>query len=308
MEFIPCNICWLIPEEIAPCDIHVHFRGQYALALNAGQPISFDFLDKITKVKYSSVYIKSGSLKNWQDWIQTRHPKQQSKQEDSAKKEEEASRLYGNKRAEYLSFMQKAVSNKNESNSKLCKAFEEANKKIPILLKSPMLDWYFKKFHEPPDLFHHGARVTYPMTIFCLFYGLLNDKELDNLIYSSIIHELDGDPAESLKTVVSQQTLQHLEKTKHPVPGEVIDLIRCHDEFCSGKGFPNGLSKAQIPIGVRAFTIFNHFDHYRLKATGTRRARFETALKQMRERAADYDPDLWEKFNVFIVNSIEAIA
>ena len=43
MDVVPQNLHWLIPEEAAPCDIFLHFRGQNALGLPRGQIISFEF-------------------------------------------------------------------------------------------------------------------------------------------------------------------------------------------------------------------------------------------------------------------------
>ena len=37
MEFVPKNVHWLLPEEPSPCDVLLHFRGQFATAISAGQ-------------------------------------------------------------------------------------------------------------------------------------------------------------------------------------------------------------------------------------------------------------------------------
>jgi response regulator RpfG family c-di-GMP phosphodiesterase len=92
------------------------------------------------------------------------------------------------------------------------------------------------------------------------------------------------------------------------VPQEVIGLIRLHDELFSGKGFPKNIQGKDIPELVRAFSLFNHFDHYRLAASGTRRARFDQAKQKMTARKTDYDPGLWPKFWLFWENSVEAIS
>lgn len=306
METVPKNVHWLIPEESSPCDIFLQFRGQYALGIAAGKPISYDFLHKLAKAQYFHVYIRKEDEPTWSGWTANRHPKDAEEPKSGAEGEE--SGLYGNKRAEYLSFMQKIVTMKDSSDTALESSFRAATQFVQKVVKLPTLDWYFQQFHEPPDLFHHGARVTYPLTVFCLHNGLVPEKELEALVFSSVIHELEGDPVENLKTVVSEQTLKTLEKQGRPVPQEVIALIRAQDELCSGRGFPDKKTLKDIPVAVRAFSMFNHFDHYRLKSTGTRRARFDATKRQMESRKEDYDSTLWFKFWAFWEKQAEAVS
>lgn len=305
METIAQNVHWLIPEETSPCDIFLQFRGQFALGVGSGKPISFEFLHKLAKARYFHVYIRKEDAGAWETWVKQRHPAEIA---PSAENEPEEAAKYGNKRAEYISYMQKAVIVKDNSDAGLEKSFRSAIQLIQTIVKLPTMDWYFQQFHEPPNLFQHGARVTFPLTIFCLQHKLVTDKALEHLIFSSVIHELEGDPAESMQTVVSQQTLASLEKQGSPVPQEAIALIRLHDELCSGKGFPDNKKIPEIPMPVRVFTLFNHFDHYRLKATGTRRARFEATKRAMESRMADYDPLLWDSFWNFWERQAEAVS
>lgn len=303
MDVIPQNIHWLIPEDQAPCDIFLHFRGQFAQALSRGNPISLPFLEKLAKANYSAFYIKESDLGAWNTWVGKRHPAVSA----ASKEKEEENNLYGNKRAELLSYMQKSLSARLENKGQLDSAMTGAAELVKKVIRHPMLDWYFQQFHEPPDLLQHNARVAYSTAIFGQLYPLGSEKELESIVFSAIIHELLGDPKESLKTVVSQQTLAQLEKEKQPVPKEVIEMIRLHDELCSGKGFPGNKKRAEIPPLVRVFTLFNHFDHYRQAATGTRRARFDQTKQKMQARMADYDPDLWPRFWDFWERFMEAV-
>jgi hypothetical protein len=304
METIAQNIHWLIPEENSPCDIFLQFRGQYALGIAAGAPVTYDFLNKLAKARYLHVYIRKEDKNSWVTWTKNRHPLEQSSPSESEPAETNA--LYGNKRAEYLSFMQKAVTAKEGGDVET--TLRNASMFLQKIIKLPTLDWYFQQFHEPPDLFHHSARVAFPLTAFCLRNNIVSEKELEPLIFSSIIHELEGDPSSSMKSVVSEETLEQLEKQARPVPKETIALIRLQDELCSGNGFPNNKKIAEIPLGVRAFTLFNHFDHYRLQAKGTRRVRFDLTKKQMESRKIDYDPELWDRFWIFWEKQVEAVS
>jgi len=304
MDYIPQSVKWLMPEEGSPCDIFLHFRGQYAIAVSSGQSFSLPTLGKLAKAGYGHVYVKRADLGAWDSWVAERHPKIALPKSTGTtlEKAAEAKSRYGNKRAELQSYLQKVITEKNQGAAELRSCFEKAMDSVQRVCKSPMLDWYFQQFHEPPELFYHNGRVAYSAAVFSYLHGLLDDKSVDNLVYSGLIHELEGDPATSLKSVVSQATLQSLERSQRPVPQEVIDLIRLHDELCSGAGFPNNRTMKDIPVAVRIFTLFNHFEHYRIQATGTRRTRFERVKAQMSARKQDYDAgllgpfwDFWEK-------------
>ena len=319
MDFLAQSVIWLSPDANSPCDIHFFFRGQYPLALPAGQPVSFEFLQKLGRAGYSHIYIKVTDEEKWAGWVQQRLGKAENKAEnkahnnaetkDSARSERDSlSELYGNKRAEYLSYIQKNLHIKDATKKKIPEAKEKTETLINSVIKSPVLDWYFNKFHEPPDLFYHGARVTYSALLFSVFHGLFDQKKLEDFAFSMIIHEIEGDPAENAKAIVSQVTVDYLAKKKIPVPQSVLDLIRMQDELYSGKGFPKQLKTVQVPMEIRVFSYFNLFDHYRLKAKGTRRSRIDATKKKMEERAKDFDPDLWDKFWSFWEEQWEAIS
>lgn len=291
MDVIAQNIHLLIPEEKSPCDIFLHFRGQNALALSKGQQISFDFLQKIARSQQLQIYIRKEEQSDWNHWVETRHPLNSG----GADSKQDENKIFGNKRAEFISYIQKCIQIK-DVNDKTESAYRKAVSIVQKIIQSSMLDWYFNKFHEPPDLFHHNARVCFGLALFYQTHYIVDDNSLEDILFSIIIHELEGDPQGISKTIVSQQTLAILEKNKLPVPKQVIELIKIHDELVSGAGFPNKIKKDEIPVFVKAFTLFNHFDHYRLKATGTRRSRFDAAKKQMEIRRMDYDQELWVNF------------
>jgi hypothetical protein len=309
MDYIPQSIKWLMPEASSPCDIFLHFRGQYAIAINSGHALSVPILTKLAKAGYGQVYVRRADLAAWEAWAAARHPlvaaeKTEARDEGKAA---EAKSLYGNKRAELQSYLQKVISEKDQSDAAIKACLESGLNSVQRVSKSPMLDWYFQQFHEPPDLFNHNGRVAYAAAVFCFLHKVLPEKEVDHLVFSALIHELEGDPATSLKTVVSQTTLALLERSQRPVPQEVIALIRLHDELCSGAGFPNNRKIAEIPLSVRVFTLFNHFEHYRIQASGTRRARFDRVKQLMSARKQDYDPTLLAPFWEFWEKHVELV-
>lgn len=307
MDFVPIPREWLLPEDKSPCDIYLHFRGKFARSLTAGAVISWDFVEKSVRTQWPFVYVKKTDLAAWHSFARARHAitAPDLKEGETATRTEN---LYGNKRAEYVSFMKKAVILRQQGDPRLDVAVQNAAQTIQRVIQNPILDWYFNQFHEPPDLFYHSARVTFLTAIYCSLHPLLDQKNIELLIFSSVIHELSGDPTQALNKVVSQATVDQLEKGKHPVPADVMKLVKMHDELVSGKGFPNNLSGESIPVSIRVFSLVHHFEHYRMKQSGTRRARLEAVKKAMEARRQDFDSALWPEFWKFVETDVEVMA
>ena len=305
MEYFPHSVHYLIPDDPSPCDLFLQFRGKFVTGNQKGLPVSVEFLEKLAKAKFSCVYIRGEDAKVWQEWVDTRHPK--VKVGKCEPTNEAALKKYGNKRFEYLGTMQKAIVPRVADDAEVTPACKNSLLAIQKVLRSSSLDWYFHQFHEPPDLFYHSARVTFLSTIFSLLHSPLDGPRLENFIYSMVIHELEGDPAKNLKTVVSEKTIEILEKQRCPVPEEVIEYIRNQDELASGSGFPKQKRGNEVLLEQRIFSFFNHLDHNRLVFTGTRRARLDATRKKMEAAKIDYDSALWNKFWDFLEKEIEVV-
>jgi len=303
MDVIPQNVHWLIPEENVPCDVFLHFRGQFPLVLAAGQPVTLTILDKLAKANCSHIYHRRGDIDSWSSWASRRHQAQSA----VGAKEIDQEAKFGNKRAELISYLRKSVLKKSEGIQELDHALKSGLEILLKVVRSPMLDWYFHQFHEPPNLFQHNARVALTATVFALMQTKATEKEIESFLFASLIHELEGDPATSISTIASQETIAALANSKRPVPEAVIKHIQFHDELCSGKGFPGNCKKSQIPPLGRIFTLFNHFDHYRLKDAGSRRARFDQARKLMTARKDDYAEEFWDDFWAFWEKHLEIV-
>lgn len=82
---------------------------------------------------------------------------------------------------------------------------------------------------------------------------------------------------------------------KFPYP--VADCILAHHERFDGKGYPNGLSGNEIPLGARVLAIADAFDAY-LSDHSESKDTLDTAIRSAREGAgAAFDPEIvkvWE--------------
>jgi hypothetical protein len=293
MEMVPQNIVWLIPEELAPCDLFLFFRGQFVQGVAANNPLNFRFFEKLAQAKVNQIYVKKTDISLWQIWQEKRLS---SAPTSAGTKAKQGNQNESVKRAELISYLRKQIHPRNPGDKKVESSMESSFLAIQKISQTPMLDWYFQQFHEPPDLFYHNARVAFLSLYVSIYYGLLSEKENSDLIFSSLIHELQGDPSEVNKSIASEITLKILEKSKHPIPKEVIQLIQMQDEHCDGSGFPNGLDGTSLKTETKIFSIANHIDHLRLREGGTRKAKSDRAKQKMQKQASFFDSGLFQKF------------
>ncbi len=292
MEMIPQNTVWLLPEEAAPCNLHLYFRGKYIQGIAANSPVTFAFLEKITQAKLKIIYINKGDLPAWSAWQQQRHL-ETDQHSNEAKTPTPAA---NNKKPELLSYLRKTFSAKNNEDKKIVGSLEKAFASIQEAANSSLLDWYFQQFHEPPTLLYHNGRVALLSLYMSHFLALLTDEENKNLAISTLIHELEGDPANLQKSITSEVTLKKIENEKRPFPKEIIQLIQAQDEFCDGTGYPKGMSGNDLKIATKLFSIANQFDHIRLREGGTRKSRYDRTKQKLQKDRGHFDSNLLLKF------------
>lgn len=113
----------------------------------------------------------------------------------------------------------------------------------------------------------------------------LDATQLDHIEMAGLIHDIGliSLPGEFLKKDVNSLTQKQLQLYgQHPVIASVAlesvesltpvgDIILFHHEYMNGKGFPNGLSGYQIPLGSRIILVAS--DYCRIIATWPRNMR-----------------------------------
>jgi putative nucleotidyltransferase with HDIG domain len=86
-----------------------------------------------------------------------------------------------------------------------------------------------------------------------------------------------------------------LSAVKFPYP--VVPIVRHHHEYWNGRGYPDGLSGEQIPVGARILAIIDCFDALTSDRPYRRKLRDDEALEMIRERSGTaYDPQMVEQF------------
>jgi hypothetical protein len=304
MNYLSRSIHFFLLGETAPCDIYFYFRGRHVTGLAQNAPISFEFLEKIHKAKYLFVQIKKTDAKAWDAWVAGRYARLSAAQDDQKLvKQAQASA----KRAEYLSYILKTINIKKPNDTVFVEAWEKALWSIQSVVQHPILNWYYQQPHEPADLFLHSARVVGTLALFTSYHGILEETEVDAVLLATLLHELQGDPLKPQNLASSVATLETLELEKRRVAKNVLELIEKQDELCSGKGFPNNLRSVEIPISMKVFSLFNHYDHYRLAHNGSRRVRHDAAKAIMEKRKADFDSNIWPLFWQFLEQQVDIL-
>lgn len=309
-ELHPIQKIWLMPGESVPCSVYFYFRGKYVKGMSASEPISIDLLAKLSKVKYSTAYIKEEDLPIFNEWKTSRHPHLQQEldnNEANSKANGKDRKNGGNEqRTSFISYAQKQLALRNASDEKLVRAVSDTARVFRKVVEDPLLDWFFKNGYENLEILQHNARVSYMTALFCISHELLDIQETENLVFSAIIHELKGDPKTSIGQGVSQQTIEYLEKKQHAVPAAVMELLHNHDELANGKGLPNQKESHEVMIANKIFSICNHFDHYRLNHFGnTRRDRLKKTITAMEEKSEMFDSFIFEEFVKFMYEEFD---
>ncbi|HIJ89872.1 MAG: response regulator [Desulfobulbaceae bacterium] len=134
--------------------------------------------------------------------------------------------------------------------------------------------------------------------------GLESDLQ-ETIMVAALLHDIGkiGISDVMLAREAEQMNLAEREEyLQHPVRGQTaidrIDelreagvIIRAHHENYNGTGFPDGLKKADIPIGARIITLVDYIDKRLRKAMGA--TGFEVVRKEIEPlRGVFFDPKL----------------
>jgi len=134
----------------------------------------------------------------------------------------------------------------------------------------------------------------------------LPKKEINSLRYAAILHDIGkiGVRGIVLNNPNSLTSEEYDEIKKHPLIGEGIikpiellqpirTLIRHHHEWYNGKGYPDGLSRKNIPLGARILAIADAYDAMKSDRPYRKALTEETAIQELkRGSGSQFEPKL----------------
>jgi len=164
---------------------------------------------------------------------------------------------------------------------------------------------------EAKDPYTHGhsARVV-EYTVLIAQKLDLPEKEKELLKYAAMLHDIGkiGVRGIVLNNPKGLTGEEYDEIKKHPLVGEGIiepiellqpikALIRHHHEWYNGKGYPDGLSGENIPLGARIIAVADAYDAMKSDRPYRKALTEETAIQELkRGSSTQFDPKIVEVF------------
>ncbi len=164
---------------------------------------------------------------------------------------------------------------------------------------------------EAKDPYTHGhsARVMEYAVQITQKLGL-PEEEIESLKYAAILHDIGkiGVRGIVLNNPNGLTGEEYNEVKKHPLVGEGIiqpiellqpirPLIRHHHEWYNGKGYPDGLSGENIPLGARILAAADAYDAMKSDRPYRKALTEETAIRELKHGSGtQFDPKIVKIF------------
>lgn len=164
---------------------------------------------------------------------------------------------------------------------------------------------------EAKDPYTHGhsARVVEYTVLLAQKLGL-PEEEKELLKYAAMLHDIGkiGVRGIVLNNSKSLTAKEYDEIKKHPLIGENIiqpiellqpirPLIRHHHEWYNGKGYPDGLSEENIPLGARILAVTDAYDAMKSDRPYRKALTEETTIQELKQGSgAQFEPKLVQVF------------
>jgi putative nucleotidyltransferase with HDIG domain len=198
----------------------------------------------------------------------------------------------------YLSLMQQAVTHAVSHYS-----LRSARQKVAELLLEP-------DFQRFPDLREHCQRISMLAEEFAQFVGL-PPEEVETIRLAAFVHDVGMRMLDYKRLYKKPQyTDEDVELVQqHPIVGaaqvlesglgdDVARIVLSHHERPDGKGYPNGLSGEQIPVGARIIHICDAFEAMTSLQSYQPAIPESAAVTQiLRSAGAEFDLELARRFD-----------
>ena len=287
-NYIKININQLLPQETLPCSIYFFFKGQYIEALKKEKVIAINFITKSLIEENYFAYIKEEDKNSWQEWLnKTRRVSSLDLVTELDENPEIAIR-----KAKFLQFAATNIRSKTESMAQT-EIFNMGLAALREKVHHPFLIPFFL-LNFSDNILKHNSRVSFAIILFILTHPeLLNIDDANDLIFSTIIHELTGDPASVTTPHAHQESMEFILKNKMIFKEQILTCLTAHDQIHKDDS---------SHMGLRIFSLINHFDHIYLNCTQSpsRKIKLEKSLEFLEAKEADFDSTVLTYFKNFI--------
>jgi putative two-component system response regulator len=135
-------------------------------------------------------------------------------------------------------------------------------------------------------------------------------KEVEQLRFASLVHDI-GKIGIKESVINKKEGLtddEYAYISTHSVIGEniltpviedekILKMVRHHHERYDGRGYPDGLSAEQIPLGARILTVADMFDAMTSDRPYRKSVSPEMAINELRKHTAtQFDPQVVDAF------------
>jgi putative nucleotidyltransferase with HDIG domain len=155
----------------------------------------------------------------------------------------------------------------------------------------------------------HSGRVSEISVIIARELGM-QDNALENVKLAGLIHDIGKiGVKEAVLNKPGALTAEEFEHIKtHPVIGErilkpiveekeILDMVRMHHERFDGKGYPDGLSGDQIPLGARIMALADAYDAMTSDRPYRKSLGVSVAIEEIKKGSGtQFAPDVVEAF------------
>jgi putative two-component system response regulator len=158
---------------------------------------------------------------------------------------------------------------------------------------------------KDPATEHHCGRVAERSLKLARLVGLEHD-EVEAVGYGAVLHDVGkiGIREEVLRKPGALTDDERAEMQRHPLVGAEIlrplrlgrvvsPIVRAHHERWDGRGYPDGLCAAAIPIGARIVSVVDAHDAMTHDRPYRNRLSDDAAMNELlRNRGTQFDPEL----------------
>ena len=150
----------------------------------------------------------------------------------------------------------------------------------------------------------------------------MNSVKVQDVMYAGLLHDIGKIALPDkllIKLFAELQPAERMEVVKHPVIGqgvlmaleplqETARYIRSHHELWDGKGYPDGLSGEQIPLGARILAVANDYDALQLgNLTANKMTPKDAREFIVKHSGKNYDPQVVAVFASLAADNAPAV-